>query len=378
MELLDPLNMSESDWPAGSHAVRVFAEEMCRLGSQHFVPNVRTRLMVLRDADVVLPVTINDAEYDNSYVCSPHTTMMYAKGELSLLDGNKALKALGAFYLNATAAVMKWARFNKVVYINNWLLSKTTYPVDWVPDGAALAALFRRAFPDHFITFKSLNYRQNKDLIEALKRGGFELTAAGQTYLFDDFQHTVVPRNDMKKDFKLLRTTSYKISWEKDLDQADFERIAELYYESYCEKHSFIHPVYSAEFMRMVYEADLMRFVCFRNEDNRIDAFQALLSAAPFSPLCAFGGEDPALNRKQGLFRMTTAITLETAMREGWIVNYGDANAGFKRNRGGKAVVDYKATYCRHLSAGRRLAMSAHTQVSNRAFLPVLQRIDAF
>lgn len=120
-----------------------------------------------------------------------------------------------------------------------------------------------------------------------------------------------------------------------------------------------------------------MRFVCFRDEDGRIDAFQAFLDAPAMCPLPVISGEDPELNYKRGLFRMIVAVILDTAMREGWIVDLGGGNVHFKRNRGGEAALEYKADCSRHLSAGRRLAMSTNAQISNRILVPVWEKLEA-
>ena len=77
--------MNASDWPPNSHAVQVFAGHIAREGSRKFITNVDTTMMVLCDGGFVLPVTINDTEYDNSYVCSMLTYYRYMKDELKQL-----------------------------------------------------------------------------------------------------------------------------------------------------------------------------------------------------------------------------------------------------------------------------------------------------
>lgn len=374
MDLLDPLQMSDSDWPSGSHAVRAYAEAFCRWGSQRFVANVRTRLMILRDDSLAVPVTINDAEYENSYVCSPYARMKYMRDELHLTE-SAALRAAGALYADASAVLMKLARFNKVIHINNWLFDMNTYPEGWVPDVDTLIATVTDAFPEHFICFNSLNEWSNGELMSALTGAGFSLCADRQTYVFDDLQKTVT-RKATRKDLSMLRGTSYRAEEEDTLSDEDFGRLAELYYLAYCQKHSLLNPVFTAEFMRAAHGSGLMRFVCLRAADGRIDAFQAFFTAYPGSPSSPFAGWDPAIDREHGLYRMITAIMFDTALREGWTINDGDSNAMFKRIRGAKPHIDYKANYCRHLSLGRRLMMAAFTQVSNRIFAPTLEKLE--
>ncbi|MED1795188.1 hypothetical protein P4V54_21170 [Brevibacillus nitrificans] len=54
-------------------------------GAERYVKNVRTKMEALAFDDIVLPVTINETEYENSYVCSPYTHYItYAKEELRM------------------------------------------------------------------------------------------------------------------------------------------------------------------------------------------------------------------------------------------------------------------------------------------------------
>ncbi|MEL7266894.1 MAG: hypothetical protein AAFP69_19075, partial [Planctomycetota bacterium] len=45
------------------------------------IPNVHTKTALLRAGDSVLPVTINDVQHDNSWVCSPYTAAISYAGE---------------------------------------------------------------------------------------------------------------------------------------------------------------------------------------------------------------------------------------------------------------------------------------------------------
>lgn len=52
-------------------------------GVTAFIENVNTQLFLLEVDDLILPVTLNNAEFENSYVCSPYTHYIsYALEEL--------------------------------------------------------------------------------------------------------------------------------------------------------------------------------------------------------------------------------------------------------------------------------------------------------
>ncbi|MGQ0423189.1 hypothetical protein ACT4US_37330, partial [Bacillus sp. HC-Mk] len=48
-----------------------------------FIKNIDTQLFLLEIDDLVLPITVNNKEFENSYVCSPYTHYIsYAMEEL--------------------------------------------------------------------------------------------------------------------------------------------------------------------------------------------------------------------------------------------------------------------------------------------------------
>ncbi|MDF2936493.1 MAG: family N-acetyltransferase, partial [Paenibacillaceae bacterium] len=63
------------EWPDtedGRYA-RDYLDPLMAHGAVKYMTNVDTTVLLARVDDLVLPLTVNDAEYGNSYVCAPYT-----------------------------------------------------------------------------------------------------------------------------------------------------------------------------------------------------------------------------------------------------------------------------------------------------------------
>lgn len=96
--------------------------------SSPLVANIRTTIRLLRVDDVVLPVTINEHDFENAWVCSPfNATITYPLDELKHIDSH-VLRSVMAGLVHTAAPILKFAQINHVVCVNNWLLSTNLYP----------------------------------------------------------------------------------------------------------------------------------------------------------------------------------------------------------------------------------------------------------
>jgi hypothetical protein len=90
IRLFDTETIDQLPWPAttdGAYA-RAYLTPLLTNGPTHYITNVTTRYMALLiDEQIVLPISLNEEEYTNSYVCSPYSHYVtYAKEELVLIQ----------------------------------------------------------------------------------------------------------------------------------------------------------------------------------------------------------------------------------------------------------------------------------------------------
>ncbi len=101
-------------------------------GAAWCAPNLETTLAFLRVDGIEVPLTVNEAEWDNSWICSPWTHYVtYAAEEIDRPTGPLTSAAVGAL-LGGLGAWFRRADLNRVVMVNNWLLSTNPWP-RWEP-----------------------------------------------------------------------------------------------------------------------------------------------------------------------------------------------------------------------------------------------------
>lgn len=174
VQLYDQQSFEGMDWPDtedGRYA-RAYLEPMMLDGTQSFMSNVETTLLLARIDDLVIPLTVNDTEYDNAYVCSPYTHYVsYAKQELTMLQKPVLEKGLSVL-ISLIGWGMKQSQINKVVHVNNWLLSTNLYPAMSGEQAECLLAAVQERYPEHVIVFRSLCQGLHPDLTARLTKVG--------------------------------------------------------------------------------------------------------------------------------------------------------------------------------------------------------------
>ncbi|RAW15304.1 GNAT family N-acetyltransferase [Paenibacillus taichungensis] len=374
----DRNSVEDMDWPNtedGRYA-RAYLEPMMLQGTQGFMVNVSTTLLIARIDDLVLPLTVNDTEYENSYVCSPYTHYVrYAKQELMLLRKPLLEKGLSVL-LSAVGWGMRQSQINKVVHINNWLLSTNLYPAMSGEQAVCLLAAVRERYPEHAVLFRSLCPELHSDLTEKLKQAGSLLIPSRQIYLFranDPNFGNAKSRWLLKRDYELLTKHGYEFVSEADLTEKDIPRIAELYKLLYLDKYSYDNPQFSEQFIATAKASGALSLYGLRKE-GRIDAVMGYFCRNGVMTTPLFG-YDTALPQSIGLYRMLSACLIGQARENGHLLHESAGAAQFKRNRGAVSDFEYSAVYERHLPMRRRWCWLLLERLLNRVGVPLMRRM---
>ncbi|GGX87841.1 GNAT family N-acetyltransferase [Pseudoduganella dura] len=341
-----------------------------------FVRNLATEPTLLRHGGLTFPCTINHAEPDNAWVCSPVATY----GSYVIEEIGRTVPPPFAWPLQALCrgyrGVLSLARADQAVAINNWMLSTNLYPAfEPARDADALAGIVDEAlrrWPGHAIWFRSLNARHDGAWIAALRGLGFDLLPSRQVYLFDDLPRA--RHANLRRDLKLLGGTPLAARVSADFGPADFARAEALYGCLYLDKYSRLNPHYTAAFMERWHAAGLLDFwgLC----DGGV--LQAVVGTfrqggTITAPIV---GYDTALPQALGLYRLLMAHVLDTARRDGLQVNLSAGAARFKRLRGGRPALEYSAVLSRHLPAPRRAALRALRGMAEGIGVPMMRRLE--
>ncbi|MGQ8872677.1 GNAT family N-acetyltransferase [Paenibacillus sp. TSA_86.1] len=378
VRLYDRHSIHNMDWPDTEDAryAQAYLEPMMTLGTTEYMTNVNTTLLLARIDNLVLPVTVNEEEYNNAYVCSPYTHYVrYAKQELTMLQKPVLEKGL-SLLLTFIGWGMKKSRINKVVHVNNWLFSTNLYPAMTSEQAIHILTAIRERYPQHTVIFRSLSSKLHTNLITGLQEAECRCIPSRQIYLYqadDPNFGNAKSRWLLKRDQVLLGKHGYELVSGADITEADIPRIVELYRMLYLEKYSYDNPQFSEHFIATARANGILSLHGLRKE-GRLDAVMGYFcrNGVMTTPLFGYDTDVP---QSVGLYRMLSACLIEQARNNGMLLHESAGAAQFKRNRGAIADFEYSAVYDRHLSFRRRWCWALLDRLLNSIGVPLMRRM---
>jgi hypothetical protein len=373
LAVFDPAHAPAGAWPRGDDPARLYIAGIAQAGVPQMVANVRTRWLALRSGGRVFPLTVNDGEVGDSYVCLPHSAyILYARQELKLVDTGALAPFLRAM-IAAFDKVLIAAGINRIVQIDNWLLS-TNLHGDWAgEDVPAIRAALVALYPDHIIAIRSLDPWSCPDLLAACEADQWLRLASRQIWVTDDLARDWRPRNSVQNDRRLLTNSGLAVEELKAMADEDARRIAELYHMLYVGKYSPLNPVFTPAWIAMTHRQGIIRYRGARDAEGRLMAVAgSLVRGGVLTP--SIVGYDTSRPQKDGLYRIAAYLFSDEAEREGLRLNGSAGASDFKRRRGAKGVIEYSALYVRHLSIWRRLALVLVAGLLDHVAVPMMRR----
>jgi len=375
-QLYDASNLSSLVWPDtddGRYA-RTYLTPIISQGATRYVGNVKTETMVVVAGDVVLPVTVNDAEYDNSYVCSPFTHYIsYAREELRTLKNPRLERAL-AVMIDTLGGLLKAARINRTVMVNNWFLSTNLYAGGVAPAVDAITDQLRARYPDHAICFRSVDDHSNPDLVWALRRNRYQLLAGRQVYIVERGDPRVKQNRSWKRDLKLYKEVAADVVDHDQITPADYPRIVELYNALYLDKYSTHNPNFTEAWVAHTHQSRTLHLMGVR-QDGRLNGILGYFLRNGFMTTPLFG-YDTSLPVKAGLYRILMTAQQFEAEKRGVVLHQSAGAAEFKRSRGAWPHLEYNAVLYDHLSPLRRAPWAGLQQLLERVFVTLLEKYE--
>lgn len=343
-----------------------------------WIRNIDTRCLLLEVDEWLLPVTVNEEEYDNSYVCSPHTQYIgYVRDELRILE-NPLLRMGVQAGLAPLGGWMRRARINRIVFVNNWLLSTNLHVPLSRTRTHQVAQFLQERFPDHAIAYRSLTELLHAQWMQDLTDVGHDLIPSRQIYLFhkdDDRRLSRRERSRMKQDLRLLQSSDYEVMEPEAIHADDAERIIDLYEQLYIHKYSRHNPQFTPLWIRRALETGFLHIQALRKE-GRINGVIGYWIRDEWmtAPLLGYDRTRP---QKEGLYRMLTALLTLEGKRRGLHLHLSGGAGKFKLYRGAASAIEYSAVLTRHLPVHRRIAWRALTLILKQAAVPLVKIYQA-
>jgi hypothetical protein len=366
----DRLYVPHAEFAAHSKAFAALHADMPTRG---YIGNIDAKVETIELGGLSFPVTINNTGGENAWVCSPLTTYSrYALEETRRVVPD----ALGWPLACVIGVADRWLRaagLDQAVSVNNWLLSTNLYPSADSIDFTAVRDSLKARWPHHAVWFRSLNFTQHADWLNALVAAGFELVPTRQVYLFDDVARSASEHQNLKRDLKLLGATKLAQASGDTFTDADFAASEALYGQLYLDKYSRLNPRYTAAFLQAWHRAGLLELSGFRDATGQLRAVVGIFTQGPLftAPIV---GYDTAWPQSAGLYRLLMAHVLAVTREQGGTLNLSAGAAHFKRLRGGQPAIEYSAVLYEHLPAPTRRAVRLLHTLTAKLGVPVMER----
>jgi hypothetical protein len=367
-------------WVTAEGIKNPFMQNIASLFSTHtskaLIDNVKAELRFISINNIyTFPVTINTSEWDNSYVCSPFTAYItYAKEEVQ----HKIKSRFLIFFLKGLISILggylKSAKINKVVHVNNFMLSTNPYP-NWKGEYIReLISFLTHAYPDHTIIFRSLNTLQHGPLLQTMKDANLLAVASRQVYMYTDSKVEFMKRNNNYQDQRLIR--KQKLIYLSHLEMVEYlEEALHLYNLLYLEKYSYLNPQFTIEYFRACHKHEIIHFQGYKDSNNNLQAFAGLfvLEDTITSPLV---GYNTLAAKEKSLYIHAIHLIHLYRFNSNKILNLSSGAPLFKRLRGGIPTIEYSAVYIKHLSVFRKSVFILLKCVSNSIGVPLLKKYE--
>ncbi len=371
--LFDPLDPPADAWPEARTIERAYIEGIAGAGVAAMVANVRTQWRALRIDDRVFPLSIDSGGIGDSYVCQPHSAyVLYAREELNIVDTG-LLQPLLSAAIRPFDSLLRAAKINRIVHVDNWLLS-TNLHGDWRGEHmASIREHLVERYPDHMIAVRSVDAWSAPDLTTALSADGWRMLPSRQIWVVDNLARDWAPRTSVRNDFRALRRSGLHVETLTEMSTDDAARIADLYRQLYIDKYSTLNPQFSPDYVRMTHAKGVLRYRVARADDGRILAVGGMLARNGIAT-APIVGYDTSCDRSLGLYRIASLLSRSLAIEAGLRFNGSAGAADFKRARGAVAVSEYMSVYTAHLPAFRRAAVGALESVLHGVVFPMMVR----
>ncbi|MED1945611.1 MULTISPECIES: GNAT family N-acetyltransferase [Brevibacillus] len=353
-----------------SYLLPMMTEEPSR-----YVQNVQTQMHALRLGDRIMPVTVNDTEYDNSYVSSVFTHYVtYAKEELSMLDSG-VLRRVLSIVLTGLGRWMKKSQCNQMVIVNNWLLSTNLYHDVSADEVKDITENCIQKFSGHIIAFRSVCRRLYPDFHKGLVEKGYLMVPSRYVYLFHPdwpAQGRWRVRNTLNRDRKMLAKSGYRILRHEELGEQHAERIVALYNALYLDKYSQHNPQFSVEFVRLAMQKRTLTLIGLE-KDGRLDGILGYFERNGVMTTPLFG-YDTTLPKETGLYRMLSCLLVLEAESKGILLHQSAGVGAFKADRGAEGEPEYTAVYVKHLPFYRQAVWKVLAILLNRIGVKMVEK----
>lgn len=360
------------DWPERyeDSLVKKLFLPMMKEGATTYVKNGSSELALIKVGDKIVPFTINDTEYSNSYVTSIYSYLTYAEEEINR-HNMQALKFIMKPALKILGQWFKKALINRTVIVNNFLLSTNLYDPLSDNEIEQIHNFLLKKFPSHTLIFRSLNNRTEKSLMKKVKKLSYQMITSRSIYFFDP--NTPIPSKNRwinTSDNKLFSQKGISVMEHKDFRETDIPRIKELYNFLYLEKYTHLNPQFSEKFFHNAIKSKSFTLYGIKYMGKLVAVVGYFIQNGVITTPIV--GYDISLPKSLGLYRMLMSIVIERSLTLKHLYHMSSGVGFFKRQRGATQEIESMGVYINHLTWFRRAPWKLFQYIFNGIARPLI------
>lgn len=354
--LYDSTTIDQFQWPLteDGQKARGYLYPLIKEGISSYLLNVSTRVLLISDGNLFLPLTVNEREYENSYIASNYYALKFY--EESISKKHPLLLQLQKPFLFLGKNCLKLIKINRTIFLNNWLMTNSLAPKISHQELRPIVDFLKKEFPTHTIIFRHVDVAQKRELLNALKMNQFHLLRTREVFLYDPqdkIYHSSGVRKMIRRDSKVLKKYNFTIVPSDEVQEDDYPRILALYEMLYMGKYTKYSPQYTQKFIKMTHQNKMVNYVLLKREGVMEGFFSYFIFNGAMIN-CLFG-YDVTLPHSHQIYKVLTRLVLNKAEELGVVMNDGSGGDAAKEIRGMKATTEYMGLYSAHLPLLRRL-----------------------
>lgn len=354
--LYDATNIDQFSWPNTDegNAAKKYLYPLIKEGASPFLLNVNTKIYLVSFGQTFFPITINEKEYENSYIASNYYALKLYQEVIS--NQHPLLQFLQKPLIFLGSQVLKGLKINKTIFLNNWLMTNSVSAQINISDLSQILDFLKIKFSKHIIIFRHIDTITKKDLFQTLTKSDFHLLKTRDIFFYNPLnklpQNKAV-RRQIRQDLNVIDKYNFSIVTHDEINESDYERILELYQMLYINKYSKYSPHYTKKYLEITHKNNMVNYTLLK-KDGIIEGFFSYFIYNKVMMSCIFG-YDTTKSYSHEVYQLLTRLVIEKAEKLGVIVNDGSGGDAAKTLRGMISSSEYMGLYTAHLPLPRRL-----------------------
>lgn len=369
IELFDKNNIDDLVWPKNedSKYAKDYLLSLIKNDVKEYIKNIDTEILIIKINGKILPVTKNNKEYTNSYVVSIYTHYIsYTIEELHKIK-NIFLEKNFKIILKLLGLILKIGEINKVLQVNNWLVSTNLYLEFSNDEIKAITEILSKYFPDYAIVFKSINKKTTPEIYSILEKNNFRMIGSRNCWFKNPEKKL---EKSVIKELKRDKALEKKFFWKSIEEEYEKKIVLEYYNKLYLEKYSYFNPQFSLKYIDLMYEKKLLNFKLLYKENKLYGALGYFIRGEYMTtPIL---GYDIKFNKKLGIYRALSLKLFEEAKEKKLFLHESSGVGKYKKNRGAENFIEYISVKVNHLSKFRRFCWKLLEIIVNKIGMPMI------